>query len=251
MHAVRTVDEWVLYLVDSGLLSRSPVPHACSYLSELTAVEEAFGLSEWSIRGETYVELMNRGFRRSGQIFYRPICEGCRRCVQIRIPVADFRPTRSQRKAFKRNAALVISTGPLTFSEEKYEIYNRYLEFQHPGSRQSDDKQGFKDFLYVSPIDTIEVSYTNPENGKLVAVSIMDLATNALSSVYHYFDPDYEKCSLGVYSVVAEIELAKRWGIPYYYLGYWVEGASTMAYKANYTPHEVLIDGRWERREAR
>jgi arginine-tRNA-protein transferase len=168
--------------------------------------------------------------------------------MPIRVSVAAFRPSRSQRRAAHRNRDVTVSMGPLEFSDEKVDLYRRYLHGQHPSSLQGDSAESLRDFLYTSCVDTCEVTYTLP-GGRLAAVSILDVSDDSLSSVYHFFDPAEGRRSLGVYSVLAEIEICRERGLSYYYLGYWVEGSRTMHYKANYRPHELLIDGEWVRTE--
>jgi leucyl-tRNA---protein transferase len=131
-------------------------------------------------------------------------------------------------------------------TDEKVELYKRYLEMQHTGTSQTDDAEGLFDFLYKPVVSTVEIMY-HDSVGDLLGVSIVDVSTDALSSVYHYFDPAQGRRSLGVFSAVFEIGLAKQWGRPHYYLGYWIDGCKTMQYKANYQPHEMLIDGIWQR----
>lgn len=241
-----SLDSLVIELVDSGRVPRS-APHDCPYLPDRKAVEEGFVVE--AIKPETYHELMDRGFRRSGQVFYRPRCPGCDLCRQIRLPVADFHRSKSQRRTWNRNDDVTINVTPPNLTDEKMDVYKRYLKKQHPDSRQAEDPEGIEDFLYLTAVDTVEVTYHAGDDDKLIAVSIIDVSRESLSSVYHYFDPEESHRRMGVYSVLREVELAREWGVPYYYLGYWVEGAPTMDYKASYYPHELLIDGQWERRE--
>ncbi len=240
-----SLDDTVLLLVDSDRLQATE-PHACPYLPNRLAAEQGFAIER--LGASTYHALMNRGFRRSGQIFYRPVCPDCDACVPIRLPVADFVPTRSQRRAMRRNQDVTTSVGFPQWSAEKQALYEGYLAFQHPNTPQSPDEQGLKDFLYTSSVDTIEITYRDG-NGALIAVSLADVSSESLSSVYHYFSPDHRRRSLGVYSVVSEVALARRWKIPYYYLGFWIADTPSMRYKADYYPHELLRDGVWERRE--
>jgi len=247
-----SIDALVMKLVNEERLPRSS-PHDCPYLDDLEAVEEGFMVER--LRPETYHELMNLGFRRSGQVFYRPRCENCSKCTQLRVPTEDFKRSKSQRRTWNKNKDVTAEVGPPVLTDEKYDIYRRYLAHQHPDSRQTDDREGLRNFLYTTSVDTMEVRYRlddgdeeGEESGRLIALSLLDVSSRSLSSVYHFFDPRERKRSLGVYSVLYEVELGRRWGIPWYYLGYWVEGAPTMKYKANYYPHEILVDGEWQRR---
>ena len=240
------VENVITSLIVNDQLPLSP-EHPCPYLADREAQENGFIVE--SLDPDYYHRLMDLGFRRSGKVFYRPNCPaGCVRCVQLRIPVASFAASRSQRRAYRRNRDLTLEINAPQLTGEKEQLYRRYIEDQHPKEQHNPatDLTSLRDFLYASPVDTIELEYRF--EGRLVAVSIIDRSRESLSSVYHFFDPAEGRRSLGVFSVLREIELAKRWGIPFYYLGFWIRGAKTMAYKANYYPHELLLGGRWVRR---
>lgn len=237
----------VTKLVDAFLTDHSFTPeaqHACPYLSDKTASNEGFSVRRLPF--EVYLALMDRGFRRSGETVYRPACPACRMCRQIRVPVAGFTPTRSQRRVVRQNRDLAVSIArnPCP-SKEKWAIFRAYLDDQHDDT-MSGEYEEFNHFLYNSPTETIEISYTLGE--QLLGVSIVDLGTAAMSSVYMFFDPRHKRRSLGTFSVLWEIDHCRRSGIPYYYLGYYVAGSKTMAYKARYTPHEILEDDHTWRR---
>jgi arginine-tRNA-protein transferase len=218
--------------------------HECSYLPDRTATEEAW--LAWQVKPAAYHELMNRGFRRSGNILYRTVCESCSKCIPIRIPVDEFQPSKTQRRVLRRNVDVQMIVRELEVTPEKHDVYRRYLHMQHRNSPQGADIESFRDFLYSSCVETVEIEYRDAA-GKLLGVSICDQSERSLSSVYHYFEPGEARRSIGVYSTVKEIELCRNQGIPHYYLGYWVQGCRTMDYKQQYRPHELLIDGRWQR----
>ena len=240
-----TVDSLILELAKRGDMPRGQA-HECPYMPDRDAIEE--GCVVDSLDPETYHELMDIGYRRSGRVLYRPRCPRCSACQSIRIPVDEFAPSRSQRRAWRKNQDLNFRMGPPTLTDEKIDLYQRYLDGQHPETKQADDVEGLEEFLYTSCVNTIEVTYRLPD-GKLIAVSVLDMSSTAASSMYHFFDPDESKRSLGVYSVVNEIELCKRLDLTHYYLGFWIRGCRTMDYKARYFPHEILIDEAWYRAE--
>lgn len=216
--------------------------HPCNYLPGREATDEAW-LST-GLNPRAYHELMNRGFRRSGHILYRPVCASCRMCVPIRVPTATFAPSKSQRRNLRRNADVRVYVAPPRLSDEKLGVYRRYLAGQHQGSPQGTDAESLREFLYSTCVQSIEFEYRD-NAGVLLGVSIADLCNESLSSVYHFFDPAHAKRGIGVFSVLKEIEWAGQRGIPQYYLGYWIQGCATMDYKAQYNPHELLVDGQW------
>jgi arginyl-tRNA--protein-N-Asp/Glu arginylyltransferase len=230
----------LLAWLDANELPRTP-PHPCPYLPDRVARERAF-LAE-RLDGDSYHELMDRGFRRSGSMFYATDCPGCRACVPLRVPVATFRPTKSQRRAWRRNADVTVAARAPQYEPETFALYRRYLAHQHAGREQPDDEAGFREAFFAPVVDSVEVRYLL--GGRLVAWSLLDVCARSLSSVYHCFDPEHARRSLGVYSVLAEIAWARDLGVPWYYLGFWIEGARTMRYKADYGPHETLHEGQW------
>lgn len=164
---------------------------------------------------------MDAGFRRSGNVLYQPICLSCRLCVPIRVCVDKFRPSKSQRRCLRKNADLSITVSPLSPSDEKFDLYRRYISGWHnspPG-----DYSSFQSFLYESPTNSIEIEYRD-SSSRLLAVGICDLTEYSLSSVYFYFDPADSCRGLGTFGALYEIEYAAEQSIAYYYLGYWVRG---------------------------
>lgn len=214
------------------------VDSECQYLPEKRLSRTAFALPE-RIDGAGYQLAMDLGMRRSGTMVYRPLCEGCRKCQPLRVRSADFVPSRSQRRVQRRcDGLFAISVGPPTLDDEHLALYRRYQEGQHGEEGQSSDALSYRRFLVDSITDTIEISWRDG-SGELCAVSILDVTPQALSSVYFYWAPELAKLSLGVYSVLVEIDLARRWGKPWYYLGYLVPGSRTMSYKADFSASEV------------
>jgi arginine-tRNA-protein transferase len=221
--------------------------HPCPYLPGREASDRAF-LAD-SMPPELYHGFMDRGFRRSGKVIYQPACRGCRSCTPVRVRVADFTPTRSLRRCRNRNVDLRITEGPLVPDEEKFELYRRYQQDRH-GETGHLDWQSFVDFLYDSPVDTREFAYRDPA-GRLLAVGICDLCKLSLSSVYFFYDPALPRRSLGTFGVLHELEVCRGLGIPFYYLGFWVDGCRAMAYKTTFEPYETLGgDGVWRNRLA-
>lgn len=229
-------------------LADYPLPvggvHACPYLSDRVARHEGFQIDELS--GAFYRALLDRGFRRSGHLIYRPACASCRACRQLRVLVDEFTLTKSQRRALRRNADVhvTLTTKPEP-SDEKWRIFEAYLNHQHDGRMISHYDQ-FVEFLYTSPVSVIEFTYRAAR--RIIGVGIADRCQDGLSSVYMFFDPAERRRSLGTFSVIHETEYCRDNGIPYYYLGYYVADAKTMAYKGRFRPHEILDDtGAWQR----
>ena len=218
-------------------------PHPCPYLPGREARDRAFLADRLPPR--VYHDLMDRGFRRSGGVIYQPVCRGCRACTPVRVRVADFSPSKSLRRCLKRNADLTVNLGPLSATDEKFDLYRRYQTSRHGDGGGQLDWASFADFLYDSPVNSVEFAYRDG-GGRLLGVGICDVCDESLSSVYFYYDPAEMRRGLGTFGVLKEIEFCRSRAIPHYYLGFWVAGCGAMAYKTNFRPYELLGgDGVW------
>ena len=182
-----------------------------------------------------------------GAVPYRPTCPGCQACEALRIPVRDFKPSKSQRRVWKKNEGrLAIHMCLPTVTPRHLEIYNRHKHERGlvQGAADKDlDEETYRLHFIQSRVDTREVRYLL--DGILVAFSILDFGRTSCSSVYHCFDPDQAGLSLGVYSVLKEVELCAQLGMEWYYLGLFVEACSHLSYKADYHPHQKRVGGVW------
>lgn len=219
-------------------------PYPCSYLQDLQARSQV-ATPTFMINTPLYSELVRHGFRRSSTYIYRPRCDACNACVQMRVIAKRFEPNRSQRRAWKQHADLKTSLHPLQDSEEYYELYQRYQRARHRnGGMDNDDREAYRTFLLQSHIDTLLVEFR--EEGVLRMVSVIDLLSDGLSSVYTFFDPDVPRARYGVYNVLWQIELCKKLDLDYVYLGYWIKDSRKMSYKNRYQPAEGLQNGIWQ-----
>jgi len=190
-----------------------------------------------------YEALLDLNFRRLGWGVYRPRCEGCDACRQLRIPVDRFRPDRAQRRCLQRNDDVVATVGPPDPTEEKHAVYQRYLRTRHNGE-MSGSWEEFASFLHEAPGFTEEVVFR--VDGRLLGACIVDVGPTCMSAVYFYFDPDLSDRSPGTLNVLWLVEECRRRGLPWVYLGYHVAGGRGMAYKTRFRPHEILgPDGVW------
>lgn len=214
-----------------GQVARMPLRQQLRLLS-LEETDERFARSE----------------RRVGTCLYRTECPSCRACEGLRVPVREFRPSRSQRRVAKRwEGHSRVDVVPPSWSEEHLRLYNRHKGER--GLRGADDGEmtaaSYVGWLVQSCSLTVEMRYHYDE--RLVGIGVVDLGRASASSVYFYFDPDLADLSPGTWSALQEIELCRRTGREFLYLGLWVEDCGHLSYKASFRPHERLRAGSWLR----
>lgn len=193
------------------------------------------------------------GFRRSQTVAYRPSCAGCHACVSVRVVADEFSPSKSQRRSLRANSDLVATECRPWATEEQFDLLCRYLSARHPeGGMSTMDEMDYADMVEHTPVSSYVIEYREPadglQQGRLVGACLTDRQVDGLSMIYSFFDPDHESRSgLGNYIILDHIRRAAADGLPYVYLGYWVEGSDRMQYKVKFRPMERLSRSGWER----
>ncbi len=196
--------------------------------------------------------LSHQGFRRSQNVVYRPSCADCAGCLSARIRVADFKPTKSQKRVLRKNKHLVREGSAPWATEDQYELFQNYLNARHQDGGMADmDVFEFAAMVEETPVRSRVVEYRSLEGSDddgptLKAVCLTDVLSDGLSMVYSFFDPAEAKSSLGTHVILDHIEIARAAGLSYVYLGYWVPGSSKMGYKAKFSPLEIYRGGKWQ-----
>jgi len=230
-------------------------PQPCPYLAD--RMERKLFTA---LQGDTAEKLNNslskQGFRRSQNVLYRPSCSDCAACLSARIRVADFAPSKSQKRVAKRNKHLVRGASSPWATEAQYALFRDYLDSRHATGGMADmDLFEFAAMVEETPIRTRLIEYRDTDVNQdhtedpyegLRAVSLTDVLDDGVSMVYSFFDPSMARSSPGTFLILDHIAIARELKLPYVYLGYWVPGSQKMGYKANFKGVEIYRDGRWE-----
>lgn len=218
--------------------------YPCSYLPGRSASSIFIDPNE-PVTAELYSQLIEQGFRRSATHIYRPHCGPCSACVSVRIVAHDFIATESQKKVMRRNQDLNVKAVNSQFNEEYYALYQRYIEQRHAdGDMYPPSIEQFKSFL-TSDLELVRF-YEFREGERLLAVAVTDVLPTGLSAMYTFFEPEDKRRSLGRYAILWQIQESLRLGLPYVYLGYWVQDCQKMSYKTQYQPLQGFINQHWQ-----
>ncbi|WP_432467693.1 arginyltransferase [Agarivorans sp. Z349TD_8] len=222
-----------------GLSQVTPCPYLAEQQEQL-----CFALCSKPEKQAYYPQLIELGFRRSGQELYRPHCSGCQACQSLRVDVNAFIPSRSQKRVLSKTKDLQLVWSK-HLSNLDYCLFERYIEARHrDGSMYPTSEAAFHQFLSCDWADT---QYLRLYQGdRLLALCVTDVFTNGLSAVYTFFEPELASLSLGSLAVLKQIEQAKQQKRRWLYLGYQVDDCRKMSYKQNYTPHQRFINDKWQ-----
>lgn len=236
-HAHFTGTECRLIVVQDQLQS-------CPYLDGVTA-RMPLRLPVGSVTPEITDQLLEMGYRRSGDFVYRPQCPGCSECKATRLDVSRFRMTASMRRVLRRgDRDLTCRWGPARVDRVRVEIFNEHRAKRGLGTGCAPiDAESYRAFLSDTCCDTIELAIS--QTGQLVAVSIIDVGKSSTSAVYTHFDPIASRYSLGTYAILKQIEWARDNGRRFVYLGMYVASNQHLNYKARFMPQQRLCGEQW------
>jgi arginine-tRNA-protein transferase len=215
----------------------------CSYLPKkderlLIATDERLQ------NGEHYGWLMAQGFRRSGDQIYRPHCELCSACKSLRVLVKEFLLSKSQKRNLKKNSQFIIKISNEK-KENYYALYEQYINTLHKdGTMFPATADQYKSFISCNITEQLYLEIWH--DNELISVAVTDILKDALSAVYTFYHPDYNRYGLGVFSILSQLSLTKNIGKEFLYLGYQIDDCKKMNYKNRYFPHQVLINNSWQ-----
>lgn len=189
--------------------------------------------------------LSRAGFRRSHDVVYRPVCPNCQACVPVRVPVAGFAPTRSQKRVSRINSDVRLTERPAYATAEQYRLFSNYQNSRHGESDMA--RMAMGDFAAMIDEGRADTSLLEARDasGRLIACMLTDRLSDGFSAVYSFYDARQDQRSLGTFMILGLIERARQEGLPYVYLGYWIEHSRKMAYKARFRPLEALGQEGW------
>lgn len=225
-------------------------PTACPYLpnrEERKVFTHLIGQDARALN----THLSQSGFRRSQNIAYRPACDTCQLCVSVRVPVKLFAPSTSQKRVSKSNTDISATLKPAVATGEHYSLFRDYIDTRHNEGGMADmSVLDFANMVDNQIVDNrlveFRIGHSSIYEGELIGVALIDILGDGISMIYSFFDPSVSHRSLGTFMILDTIARARRMGLPYVYLGYWVKGSKKMDYKSRFMPQERLsIDG-WQ-----
>lgn len=218
-------------------------PHACGYWPDREARDLVVDPRD-PLLADAWPQLLAWGFRRSGELVYRPHCQACRACVPVRIDLASFTPTRSQRRCLAMNHDVEARVLPAEPVADHIALYRSYLRARHPGGGM--DTHGSNEFVQFLIGRWGQTRFLElREHGELLALAVTDVSEHALSAVYTCFRPELTRRGLGTLAILRQLAWARRDGLRHLYLGYWIEGHPRMDYKRHFRGLERLDRNGW------
>ena len=218
--------------------------YSCSYIDKMDA--QSLVVTPYkSINQNTFQDLIEKGFRRSGQYIYKPNCKSCTACIPIRLSVKKFLPSKTQKRTYKKHGYFTIREAPLSFKKNHFDLYLKYQNKRHSFiNNEQNNLDDYNDFLIKSNVKSKLIEFWDGDLLKIV--SIVDIVSDGISAVYTFYDPDDDKVSYGTYSIIWLINWSKAHQLKYIYLGYWIGECNKMKYKTNFKPYELYIKGYWQ-----
>jgi arginine-tRNA-protein transferase len=161
------------------------------------------------------------------------------------------------RRILERNHDLVGDMRAAVPTSEQYSVFRSYLDSRHRNGGMADmTVLDYAMMVEDSHVETRMIEYRRrgPDSsingrgtGELLAVALSDVLADGLSMVYSFFEADQADRSPGTFMILDHITRARRMGLPYVYLGYWVAGSRKMDYKGRFLPQERLTAEGWRR----
>ncbi len=223
--------------------------YPCGYIKQHRA-QSLIAAPHHLVDNDVYSSLISQGFRRSGKFTYRPHCEQCHQCIPVRLVLDAFRPTRSQKRAYKQHSNLTASILPLNFYARHFALYTQYQTLRHrveeniQQETETNEEEQYKEFLCQTNVDSTMIEFKDAQ-GQVKIVSVIDTVKDGNSAVYTFYDATDSKASYGTYAIMWLADWTAKLKLPYLYLGYWIGESPKMAYKEKFNAQEKLVNGEW------
>ena len=218
--------------------------YECAYLNDQLATN-IYPDPDIPMTNDLYGQLIQHGFRRSGDHAYRPFCGQCDACVPVRINVRNFQPNRSQRRCLQRNQEIQLVSCPAKFKQEHYDLYRRYQTARHPGGgMDTSTEEIYLNFLTSAWSNTRFIEFRLEQ--QLLGVAVTDFVANGGSAFYTFFEPEAHKRSIGTYAILQQIAVIQSLKMNWLYLGYWIEDCQKMRYKTDFSALEAYVNRQWQ-----
>lgn len=191
-----------------------------------------------------YQKMLERGWRRFGKMHFVPECKECTQCVSMRIDVTNYKFSKSEKRVINKNKDTKVYIRPPSMTQEHLNLYDKYHKFMNKKKDWTYNKIEPSEYLksYVDGKDEYAKEFLYVVDDELIGVALVDILPKAISAIYCYYNHSYSELSIGKFSILTQIKIAKELNIPYIYLGYWIKNHYSMGYKEHYKPYEILIN---------
>lgn len=223
-----------------NLLKEFALNDNCSYIKGNTQSTHYKVIDNSSV--DDCQNLIERGFRRFGKMYFRPICDTCHECQSVKIDAVNFKFTKSVRRVIKKASSFKSYMQTPTLTRTHLDLFKKY-HLHMKDKKEWEYHEATPEHYYESFVSGHsdfgkEILYFDED--KLIAVDLIDVLEDGISSIYFYYDPDYGSYSLGKLSLYQQIELTIQSKKKWVYLGYYVKECDSLSYKAQYKPYLTL-----------
>ena len=223
-----------------NILKEFSLSDKCSYLADKKQITFYKMIDNCSTTQTQ--ELIERGFRRFGKMFFRPICSDCNECKSIKIDVENFIFSKSMRRVLKKAQHIKSYIRTPTLTKEHlalFDKYHLYMKDKRGWEHQDIDADNYYN-SFVNGHNEFGYEILYYDEDRLIGVDLVDILDDGISSIYFYYDPDYSNYSLGKFSLYNQIKFAKNSNKRWIYLGYYVKDCPSLSYKSHYKPYLTL-----------
>ena len=159
----------------------------------------------YSCSASGYQDMLERGWRRFGRMHFVPECKTCNKCVSMRIDVANYKFSKSEKRVIAKNKDTKLYIRPPSLTMEHLNLYDKYHRFMNDKKDWPYTPIEPDDYMksYVEAKEEYAKEFLYVRDDKLIGVALVDILPNSISAIYCYYDHSYADLSIGKFSILA------------------------------------------------